>query len=113
MVKYPSVHSTFHALSDPTRQAIVERLARVGDEPISSLAAGHRMSLPGFLKHVRLLERAGLVTTEKTGRVRRCRLAPKALDEAQVWIQTHRAFWNAQMDSLDRYLVSTPPAEEP
>ncbi|MEQ1856703.1 MAG: metalloregulator ArsR/SmtB family transcription factor [Longimicrobiales bacterium] len=113
MVKYSSVHTTFQALSDPTRQAIVERLAQVGEAPISALAAGHAMSLPGFLKHVRVLEDAGLVTTEKLGRVRRCRLVPGALDEAQAWIRTHRAFWNAQMDSLDRYLESNPPAEEP
>ena len=69
------------------------------------------MSLPGFLKHIRVLEQAGLVTTLKVGRVRHCRLAPGPLAAAQAWIHSHRAFWDGQLASLDRYLLESAPRE--
>jgi DNA-binding transcriptional ArsR family regulator len=104
MVNYQPLSETFRALGDPTRRAVIEGLAKRGVAPVSELAAEHRMSLPAFLKHVRLLERAGLLTTSKVGRVRYCRLVPLPLEQAEVWIQSHRAFWEAQLASLDRYL---------
>jgi DNA-binding transcriptional ArsR family regulator len=112
MVKSQALTDTFGALSDPTRRSIIEQLGRLGDAPVSSLASNHEMSLPAFLKHVRVLERAGLVTTSKVGRVRQCRLTPKRLAEAALWIQSHRAFWAAQLESLDRFLRERPPTEE-
>jgi DNA-binding transcriptional ArsR family regulator len=111
MVHY-QLTDTFAALSDPTRRAVVERLARRGEAPVSALASEHDMSLPAFLKHIRVLERAGVLTTSKVGRVRHCRLAPHRLAEAERWIHAHRAFWEAQLESLDRFLRERPPTEE-
>ena len=112
MVYYQSLTDTFAALSDPTRRAVVERLAKRGDASVSALASEHEMSLPAFLKHVRVLERAGLLTTSKVGRVRHCRLAPLRLAEAERWIHAHRAFWEAQLESLDRFLNVRTHSEE-
>jgi DNA-binding transcriptional ArsR family regulator len=69
------------------------------------------MSLPGFLKHLRVLERAGLVETAKVGRVRHCRLAPRPLAAAEQWLHSHRAFWAGQLESLDRFLREPSPTE--
>ena len=73
-----------------------------GDAPVSALATDHPISLPAFLKHLRLLEDAGLVSTEKVGRVRTCRLCADGLDAAEDWLRTHREFWNQQLDNLER-----------
>ena len=81
MVKYSRLDRTFGALADPTRREILERLVR-GPASVSELAGPAGMSMPGLLKHVRILEQAQLVTTEKQGRVRRCRLDPGHLDDA-------------------------------
>lgn len=104
MVKYSSVANTFGALSDPTRCAVIERLSREREAPVTVLAAGHDISLPAFLKHVRVLESAGLLRTEKVGRERRCSLIMGRLEEAERWIHDHRSFWSGQLESLDRYL---------
>ena len=112
MVNFQPLSDTFAALADPTRRAVVEQLARQDDAPVSELAAGHDMSLPAFLKHLRVLEDAGIVSTAKVGRVRRCRLAPARLAEAERWIHAHRAFWEGQLASLDRFLRQRPSAEE-
>lgn len=112
MVKYEPLSATFQALADPTRRSVVEQLARMGDAPVSTLAADHAISLPGFLKHVRVLERAGLVTTSKVGRVRHCHLTPRPLAVAERWIHSHRAFWEGQLESLDRFLRESSPKEE-
>ena len=103
---------TFGALSDPTRCAVIGRLAQTKEAPVSELAAPHDMSLPAFLKHVRVLEAAGLIRTEKVGRVRQCWLVPGRLAEAERWIRHHRSFWTGQLDSLDRYLRARPPTKE-
>ena len=79
---------------------------------MSDLATPHDMSLPAFLKHVRTLERAGLLTTRKVGRTRRCRLEGFGLAAAERWIREHRIFWEAQLTSLDRYLASSRSADE-
>jgi DNA-binding transcriptional ArsR family regulator len=104
MVKYSrQLDATFQALADPTRRAIVSALAR-GQASVSELARPHRMSLPAVMKHLRVLQKAGLVTQRKFGRTRRCRLAARPLKNAEAWISQYRAFWETQFDSLDRYL---------
>ncbi len=103
MVKYSVLDRTFAALSDPTRREILERLAR-GPATISELAQPSGMSMPGLLKHVRVLEQAHLVTTEKQGRVRQCRLGPGQLDDAAQWIEAYRRRWEGRLDRLGGYL---------
>jgi DNA-binding transcriptional ArsR family regulator len=86
MVQYsPKLDSAFGAIADPTRRGILERLGR-SDAAISELAEDFEMTLTGIKKHVQILETAGLVTTEKIGRVRQCRLGPRRLDEETKWI---------------------------
>jgi DNA-binding transcriptional ArsR family regulator len=103
MVRYSVLDRTFSALSDPTRRRILERLAR-GPATISELAQPFEISLPGLLKHVRVLEQADLVTTEKQGRTRQCRLGPEHLDDAAQWIQTYQRRWEGRLDRLGSYL---------
>jgi DNA-binding transcriptional ArsR family regulator len=93
----------FAALSDWTRRGILEQLGR-GDASISDLAASFDMTLTGMKKHVRVLETAGLVTTEKVGRVRHCRLGPSQLDAQAVWIAKYRAMLEDRLDRLSAFL---------
>jgi DNA-binding transcriptional ArsR family regulator len=104
------LQATFGALADPVRRSVIEQLAR-GEAAVSSLAAGHAMSLPGFLKHLRVLEQAALVTTRKEGRVRTCRLQASSLADAEEWLSKHRIFWQRQLDSLERFLSTPDPKE--
>jgi DNA-binding transcriptional ArsR family regulator len=108
MVKYSAtvLDATFAALADPVRRGILARLAR-GEFSVSELAAPFDISLPGFSKHLRVLERAGLVHTAKDGRVRRCRLEPEAMQSAADWIERYRAFWENQFDALARHLTES------
>ncbi len=104
MVQYsPQLDETFAALSDSTRRGIVERLGR-GDASVSELAAAFGITLTGIMKHVSVLERAGLVTTEKVGRVRYCRLGPRRLDDETTWIAGYRQMLEAQLDRLGDFL---------
>ena len=103
MVKSQVLDRTFAALSDPTRREILERLAE-GPATIGELAQPHSMSLPGLMKHVRVLEEAQLVTTRKHGRTRECRLGPEQLAEASEWLGTYRRRWERRLDRLDGYL---------
>jgi DNA-binding transcriptional ArsR family regulator len=104
MVKYyDSLDTTFGALADPTRRAILGTLM-LGQASITELAKPHRMSLPAVMKHVRVLEQAGLVKQKKSGRTRHCQLAAEPLKDAEQWINQYRAFWQNQFASLDRYL---------
>jgi len=104
MVKYSEqLDSTFGALADPTRRAILASLM-LGEASISELAKPHRMSLPAVMKHVRVLEEAGLVSQEKTGRTRQCRLEAQPLKNAEEWISRYRQFWEGALDSLERFL---------
>jgi DNA-binding transcriptional ArsR family regulator len=103
MVRYSVLDRTFSALSDPTRRHILERLAR-GPATISELAQPFDITLPGLLKHVRILEQADLVITEKHGRTRQCRLGPERMDDAAQWIQTYRHHWEGRLDRLGSYL---------
>jgi DNA-binding transcriptional ArsR family regulator len=104
MVQYlQGLDGTFSALSDPTRRAILERLGR-GPATIGELAEPAGMSLTGLGKHVRVLEEAGLVTTEKVGRRRECRLGPGRLEDATRWIERYRRLWERRLDGLEGYL---------
>jgi DNA-binding transcriptional ArsR family regulator len=104
MVKYEEgLDTTFGALADPTRRAILASLM-LGQASITELAKPHRMSLQAVMKHLRVLEHAGLVSQKKTGRTRRCQLAAKPLEDAGKWISQYRAFWEGTFDSLQRYL---------
>jgi DNA-binding transcriptional ArsR family regulator len=93
----------FHALADPTRRAMVERLSR-GPAPVSELARPLPMSLPAAMQHLAVLQAAGLVRSEKVGRVRRCAIEPRALSQAEQWINSRRLEWEHRLDRLDDYL---------
>src|SRR6186713_324108 len=103
MVQYSPDHfnASFAALSDVTRRGVLEQLAR-GDASITELADKFDMTLTGMKKHVGVLEDAGLVTTEKVGRVRTCRLGLRQLEEEAAWIARHRQLWDARFDALDK-----------
>ncbi len=100
MVQSQPLDRTFSALSDPTRREILERLA-AGPASVSELARPTGISLPGVLKHVRVLEAANLVTTVKTGRTRECRLGPGDMEEATTWIERYRDMWERRFDRLE------------
>jgi DNA-binding transcriptional ArsR family regulator len=91
---------SFAALSDATRRGVLERLGR-GDASITELAEKFQMTLTGMKKHVGVLERAELVTTEKVGRVRTCKLGLRRLEEEAAWIERYRQRWAARLDELD------------
>jgi DNA-binding transcriptional ArsR family regulator len=111
MVKYHRrLDATFHALANPTRRAILATLRR-GQRPVSVLAAPHKMSLPAVMKHLQVLEHAGLVRQKKMGRVRQCHLSAKPLKQAEAWLSRYRIFWGQQLDSLERYLAQSQPTE--
>ena len=93
--------ASFAALSDATRRGILEQLWRA-DTSVTDLAEKFRMTLTGMKKHVCVLEQAGLVTTEKVGRVRTCKLGPLRLEEEAAWIERYRQLWDARFDELDR-----------
>ena len=95
----------FSTLSDPTRRAVVERLAS-GPASVSELAEPHDMALPSFLKHIDVLERAGLVTSEKVGRTRICDLRADALAPVETWLDRQRRVWDARLDRLDALAVT-------
>ena len=103
MVQYASVDRTFHALADPTRRAVIERLGR-GSATITELAEPAGISLPGMKKHVRVLEEAGLVVTQKVGRARRCELAARQLDEVDAWMAMYRQMLEGRLDRLGELL---------
>jgi DNA-binding transcriptional ArsR family regulator len=102
MVKYsqPRVDASFAALADATRRGVLEQLGRA-DASISELAEKFHMTLTGMKKHVGVLEQAGLVTTEKVGRVRTCKLGRRRLEEEAAWIERYRQLWAARFDALD------------
>lgn len=93
--------ASFAALSDATRRGVLEQLGRA-DASITDLADKFHMSLTGMKKHVGILERAGLVTTEKVGRVRTCKLGRGRLEEEAKWIEQYRQLWDARFDELDK-----------
>lgn len=95
--------SLLHALADPTRRAVVQALVR-GEASVSTLAEPFDMGLPAFLKHISILEDAGLVETQKAGRVRTCTLRPEALDPLEAWVGDQRARWASRFGKLDTLL---------
>jgi DNA-binding transcriptional ArsR family regulator len=103
MVRYSTLDRTFAALSDPTRRDILDRLAD-GPATLGELARPFDMTLPGLMKHVRVLEEARFVVTEKKGRTRECRLGSEQLDGAAEWIEHYRRRWERRLDRLERYL---------
>ena len=100
-----SLDRVFQALGDATRRSIVQRLAR-GPATVSELAAPHEMSLPAVLQHLQVLEASGLVRSEKSGRVRTCRVEPTALKSAERWIAGRRALWERRLDRLADVLAT-------
>jgi len=103
MVKSATLDRTFSALADPKRRDILERLSR-GPASISELAQPFGISLPGVMKHVRILEEAHLVTTKKNGRTRECRLGPEQMDDVTRWIEMQRDRWERRLDRLEAYI---------
>jgi DNA-binding transcriptional ArsR family regulator len=103
MVQFSKVRldASFAALSDATRRGVLQQLGRA-DASITDLAEKFHMTLTGMKKHVDVLERAGLVTTEKVGRVRTCTLGPRRLEEEAAWIEGYRQLWASRFDELDR-----------
>jgi DNA-binding transcriptional ArsR family regulator len=103
MVQYASgrLDASFSALSDVTRRGVLQQLGR-GDASITDLADKFQMTLTGMKKHVGVLERAGLVTSEKVGRVRTCKLGRRRLNEEAAWIERYRQLWDARFDELDK-----------
>lgn len=95
----------FQALADPARRAILERLSR-GPAPVSELARPLPMSLPAVMQHLGVLEAAGLVRSEKVGRVRTCAIEPRALTQVEQWINARRIEWEARLDRLGAYLAT-------
>lgn len=105
------LNKTFSALADPTRRAIISRLAR-GESSVGELAAPFEMSWPAISKHLRVLEDAGLMKREKTGRVHRCRLEPGPMKDAAEWIAFYRQFWEGQFEALADFLENTSDKEK-
>jgi DNA-binding transcriptional ArsR family regulator len=103
MVQYAkaALDASFSALSDATRRGVLEQLGRA-DASITDLAEKFHMTLTGMKKHVSVLEEAGLVATEKVGRVRTCRLGPRRLEDETAWLEQYRQLWDARFDELDR-----------
>jgi DNA-binding transcriptional ArsR family regulator len=99
-----AIDTLFAALADPTRRVMIERLSR-GPASVSELAEPHAMSLPAVLQHLGVLESSGLVTSQKTGRIRTCRIEAKALRTAEDWIAAQRATWERRLDRLGDFLA--------
>src|SRR5687767_15527667 len=102
MVQYSQARfdASFSALSDATRRGVLEQLGRA-DASITDLAGKFQMTLTGMKKHVGVLEQAGLVTTEKVGRVRTCRLGPRRLEDERAWLEKYRLLWDERFDELE------------
>lgn len=101
----------FHSLADGTRRAVIAQLA-LGPASIGDLAQQHRMALPSFLKHVRVLEASEIVVSRKVGRVRMCQLHPDALAAAQGWLERERRVWEARLDRLDGFVETLAATED-
>ena len=106
MVKYSQARldASFAALSDATRRGVLEQLGR-SDASITDLARKFHITLAGMMKHVGVLEQAGLVTTEKVGRVRNCKLGPRRLEEEAAWLERYRRRWDERFDELDEVVA--------
>jgi DNA-binding transcriptional ArsR family regulator len=103
---------TFNALADPTRRAILVRLAQ-GEATVGELAKPFDISAPAISRHLRVLEEAALISNERDGKHRRCRLKPEALADAADWLDFHRRFWIGSFDRLDAHLKRPPKEKKP
>lgn len=101
----------FQALADPTRRAVVERLGH-GPAPTSELARPFDMALPSFLQHLSVLEKVGLITSDKQGRVRTYRLTPRPLQVAESWMSTQRQLWERRLNQFDEYVRTLKETEQ-
>jgi len=110
MLNY-QLDKTFAALADPTRRALVERLVQ-GPATVSELARPLPMSLPAAMLHLKVLEESGLVTSQKVGRVRTCRIDPKMLSQAEQWVADRRRMWERNLDRLGAWLDETKPEDD-
>ncbi|MEO8301362.1 MAG: metalloregulator ArsR/SmtB family transcription factor [Rhizomicrobium sp.] len=110
MLNY-QLDKTFAALADPTRRAMVERLVQ-GPATVSELAKPLPMSLPAAMLHLKVLEESGLVTSQKVGRVRTCRIDSRMLSQAEKWVAERRTMWERSLDRLGAYLDQTKPEDE-
>lgn len=108
----PSLNRVFHALADPTRRALLARLSR-GEATVGELAAPFTTSLPAISKHLKVLERAGLLRRQIRGREHHCRLVPASLRPAGEWIIYYQRFWNERLDALEELFTGGPPADHP
>ena len=100
----PDLSRLFHALADPTRRAILTRLAE-GPAPVTALATPTGLRLPTVMRHLSVLEEAGLIATAKDGRVRSCAIVPEALAPVRTWLDEQRAIWESRLDRLDDYVM--------
>lgn len=106
MSKYdPDLSRLFHALADPTRRSIVTRLAE-SPARVTDLAAPTGLRLPTVMRHLSVLEEAGLISTSKDGRTRTCAIVPEALEPVRTWLDEQRAVWEARLDRLDAYVMT-------
>lgn len=106
MVKFEGddvLNAVFAALADPTRRKVLQTLEQ-GSQSVGELAAPHGMSLPGFMKHLRVLEDAGLVSRAKDGRVVNLAISPEPMQEAAMWLSRYEKFWSERLDALGRHL---------
>jgi DNA-binding transcriptional ArsR family regulator len=101
--RLPEPDQVFHALSDPTRRQVIEQLGR-GPASVSTLHQNAQMALPSFVQHLSVLEACGLVTSQKTGRIRTYTLQPNAFKPAETWLDTQRRTWERRLDQLEAYL---------
>jgi DNA-binding transcriptional ArsR family regulator len=103
----PPLDRLFQALACPARRRIVERLTR-GSASVTELAEPLDMALPSVMQHLGVLEKSGLIRSDKVGRVRTCRIDPAALAQMEIWISEQRAIWEARLDRLDEYVKNLP-----
>jgi DNA-binding transcriptional ArsR family regulator len=106
-MRFDGLSSTFEALADPTRRAMLARLA-AGEASVTELAEPFSMSLPAVSRHLKVLERAGLISRSRSAQWRPCRLAPGPLKEATEWLDAYRRFWDESLDNLVDYLKELP-----
>ena len=106
-----SIENTFAALADPTRRAVVQRLSQ-GAATVTQLASPFTMALPSFTQHLGILERAGLIVSQKRGRSRICTLNPHALREAEDWMASSRRSWEDRLDRFEAHLAQTQKDED-
>ena len=105
MANHSHLNNVFSALADPTRRAIIARLSQ-SEASVGELAQPFDMALPSLMKHIRVLETGGLVSSEKHGRIRKCRLMPGAMKGAENWLAEQRAIWEARLDRLESYVAT-------